>query len=318
MKSQIIKACLLVLAVGEVAYTAREKIIIKQLDVFNSTNRDDALANADGNSNPIEVSDQIVHQINSSELDPVDNRNKLLGGPALNNLEASSESLPDSSNEPDVINQGKSSDLVVVLDLDECLIHSIIYTANGTYLDDQNHKFAPSARPVKSMYNFTVADVVRVDVYKRPFIDEFLQALSERYEIHLFTAGLLLFNGPVVKMLDPNSTIFTKVWDREYCSYDPDTHKYVKNLTMYWGDRLKRTVLIDNNIFSFLSNPENGIPIPEFYDNADDDFLMPLLELLNYLDSKPDVRTSLDHRFHMREALRSVTVGNPSFAKYNL
>jgi CTD small phosphatase-like protein 2 len=204
--------------------------------------------------------------------------------------------------------------MVVVLDLDECLIHSQflqgpgakyahqVQMAEGTSLEDS----------AVDTFNISLPDGELVRVHERPYLHEFLQAVSKKYETHIFTAAMEVYAAPVLKTLDPNGTIFTNRWYRESCTLDPDMGAYVKSLNFAWGgDQLRRTVLVDNNPLSFLANPENGILVSSFYNDANDTTLPAVLDLLDNLDSEKDVRPILDSRFGLKQALGELSKGRP-------
>ena len=125
-----------------------------------------------------------------------------------------------------------------------------------------------------------------------------------------------VYAKPVLKMLDPHGTIFTKCWYRESCTLDSSVGAYVKKLDFEWGgDQLKRTVLVDNNPLSFLANPENGILVSSFYDDPKDTTLPAVLDLLHELNDEEDVRPTLDARFGLRQALDELSRGRPFSAR---
>jgi CTD small phosphatase-like protein 2 len=214
------------------------------------------------------------------------------------------------------------SDLIVVLDMDECLIHSQFLQMNSP-----GAKYAHQVKRANSngsngglnkqqdvvdTFNITLPDGELVRVHERPFLHDFLHEVSQKYETHIFTAAMEVYARPVLQRLDPHGKIFTKAWYRESCELDASVGAYVKNLSFAWGDdQLKRTVLVDNNPLSFLANPENGILVSSFYDDARDTTLPAVLDLLHELDQEEDVRPTLDARFRLRHALNELSSGRP-------
>jgi len=209
------------------------------------------------------------------------------------------------------------SDLVVVLDMDECLIHSQFLKGPGAkYAHQVQRSFALGDTTVDT-FNIRLPDGEQVRVYERPHLHEFLARVSEKYETHIFTAAMEIYAKPVLKMLDPHGTIFTQCWFRQSCRLDSNLRAYVKNLAPAWGgDKLKRTVLVDNNPLSFLANPENGILVSSFFNDPKDVTLPAVLELLHELNEEEDVRPILDSRFGLKRALRKLSHGQP-FARQN-
>ncbi len=161
-------------------------------------------------------------------------------------------------------------------------------------------------------FNITLPDGEMVRVHERPHLHDFLREVSSKYETHIFTAAMEVYAKPVVRMLDPHGDIFTHCWYRESCQLNSNVGAYVKNLSFCWDDeRLKRTVLVDNNPLSFLANPENGILVSSFYNDHNDTTLPAVVDLLTELDGHEDVRPVLDERFRLRQALDELSRGRP-------
>ena len=206
------------------------------------------------------------------------------------------------------------SDLVVVLDLDECLIHSQFLQGPGAKYAHQVKRANGAALGESTVdtFNITLPDGELVRVNERPQLRDFLARVSEKFETHIFTAGIEVYALAVKKMLDPHGTIFTQCWSRESCTFDSNVKAYVKKLDFAWGgDKLKRTVLVDNNRNSFLANPENGILVKNFYDDPEDSTLTEVLDLLYELDGEHDVRPVLDARYGLKTKLLEISKDEP-------
>ena len=204
------------------------------------------------------------------------------------------------------------SDLVVVLDMDECLIHSQFLQGPGAKYAHQVKRNGALGESTVDTFNVTLPDGELVRVHERPHLHDFLAKVSEKYETHVFTAAMEVYAKPVLKQLDPHGKIFTKCWYRESCTLDSNVGAYVKSLDFAWGgDQLKRTVLVDNNPLSFLANPENGILVSSFYNDPKDTTLPAVLGLLDELHEEEDVRPLLDARFGLRQALDELSRGRP-------
>ena len=203
------------------------------------------------------------------------------------------------------------SDLVVVLDMDECLIHSQFYSPQTARLAHQlprnhasswNYSTTSSSKRVES-FRFTLPDGDVVHVNKRPHLATFLEHVCSRFETHIFTAAMDVYANPVLDHLDPTGTLFAQRWYREHCLYQDGA--YVKDLD-FLNKPPHRTVLVDNNPLSFLACPENGILVNNFYNDPDDTTLFAVLDLLDELDQAQDVRPLLEERFSLKQALEEV------------
>ena len=150
------------------------------------------------------------------------------------------------------------SDLVVVLDMDECLIHSQFLKGPGAKYAHQVQRGTPASDGGNGVDTFrvTLPDGEQVLVHERPHLHEFLREVSSKYETHIFTAAMEVYAKPVLKMLDPHGDIFSGIWYRESCQLDSSMGAYIKNLgticesfdnDVNIQQRLNRTVLVDNN-----------------------------------------------------------------------
>lgn len=219
---------------------------------------------------------------------------------------------------------GYESDLVVVLDMDECLLHSQFL---GGEEDDQYRQYEEERNTMESesvlpsnngCESFRVAldndDQEYVNVNCRPHLHEFLRQVTKRYETHIFTAAMEVYARPVLQHIDPDGTYFAhRIHYRESCILDDEWGVYVKNLSHILPNiNPARTVLVDNNPFSFLSHPSNGILVSNFYNDPKDDTLQAVYELLQDLEDVPDVRPILDNRFRLADTLEQVINPNES------
>lgn len=142
-----------------------------------------------------------------------------------------------------------------------------------------------------------VSVVDTIVVFERPGLREFLERASEFAELVLFTSGKEGYAKPLVNTLDPHGRIGLRLY-RE-AVVDSKGRAVVKDLSRLGRD-LGRTILVDNNPFSFCLQQTNGVPIMPYNGDRDDsqllDVLLPLIESLSPL---PDVRPVLNLRFNM-------------------
>ncbi|KAK8542267.1 hypothetical protein V6N13_137160 [Hibiscus sabdariffa] len=139
-----------------------------------------------------------------------------------------------------------------------------------------------------------------VTVFERPGLQDFLNQLSEFAELVLFTAGLEGYARPLVDRIDVENRFSLRLYRPSTISTEYREH--VKDLSCLSTD-LCRTVIVDNNPFSFLLQPVNGIPCIPFSAGQphDTQLLDVLLPLLKHLSQQKDVRPVLYDRFHMPE-----------------
>ena len=197
---------------------------------------------------------------------------------------------------------------------DDDVNKSVRKAPNNTrnYSVERKEEFDNSGEKVQSV-RLMCEDNSPVHIRIRPGLKKFLEEVSKiNCEVYAFTAGLPVYARPVIKEIDPNGTIFKKVLYRDSCTEIRLNNSmfYSKDLKSFGVDIYdeKRTVLVDNNIFSFVINPNNGIHICEFYDAADDRELEKVLELINHLTTVPDVRVPLSKIFHINKTLTDIGI----------
>ncbi|KAH7514632.1 uncharacterized protein LOC107405424 isoform X2 [Ziziphus jujuba] len=139
-----------------------------------------------------------------------------------------------------------------------------------------------------------------VTVFERPGLQEFLKQISEFADLILFTAGLEGYARPLVDRIDSENRFSLRLYRPSTVSTEYREH--VKDLSCISED-LCRIVIVDNNPFSFLLQPLNGIPCIPFSAGQpyDDQLLEVLLPLLKQLSIQEDVRPVLYERFQMPE-----------------
>ena len=205
--------------------------------------------------------------------------------------------------------QTKKKNKILVLDLDETLIHSFLepienpdIILNVNIYDDINNK----------EYN-------TVYVRKRPGLDVFINQLNQYYKIYVFSSSPKDYVFNIIKHIDKKKVI-SKFFSKNDCLTVPDGeqyHIYIKDLTII-GKDLSNIILLDDNITSFSLQEENGIPIKSWYGDTNDIELYKLIPLLQKLSFFNDVRTEIkkfvkDNKFLWSQAskwLRNNKISN--------
>lgn len=229
------------------------------------------------------------------------------------------------------------SDMIVVLDMDECLIHSKFMSNEqdaqlyAHQLKQQTQQDIKSSGVAVDSFRVTLHDGTLVHVHVRPGLYDFLQRVCARYETHIFTAAMDIYANPVLDHIEAKlgenctsadtRTKFAGRWYRQHCTVDKKRGAFVKNLNNLWPQiqhqqsrpvhdtsRLCRAVLVDNNPVSFLSNPENGILVSSFYTDPHDAELPLVWELLQELENEPDVRPALSEKFALKSSFEPASV----------
>jgi len=194
--------------------------------------------------------------------------------------------------------------LKVVLDMDECLIHSIFNegvtpgrVAYGRASSGPPHA-AAAAHAVES-FPLTMLDRAKCLVNKRPRVDWFLEQVSSRFDTYVMTAGTRDYAEPLLDVLDPNRVLKGRFY-RDSCVFH-EGH-YFKDLRLVDEDP-RRVLLVDNNPASFVLCPANGIPVVSFYDDPQDRGLEGVLAVLLQLEAERDVRRPLRQMYGLEAKL---------------
>ena len=193
-----------------------------------------------------------------------------------------------------------TSRLTVVLDFDETL--AAVYPEPCPSIPVGRSRAAPTLRVSGVDLGEGARGTVRVFV--RPGLVEFLEEVSTIADVVLFTAGLPGYAAPIVSALDPAGDRLPVRLYRASTRVVAGT-PCVKDLSVLGRD-LARVVLVDNSPFSFLAQPECGVPATPFDGCGDDAHLLTtVLPLLRELAEIEDVRPALAARFGMATWLAS-------------
>ncbi len=127
--------------------------------------------------------------------------------------------------------------LTLLLDLDQTLVHC---------------ELAPIENP---SFEFSLmCNEVEYHVYGRirPFCREFLEWVSERFEVVVFTASRREYAEKVVKILDPEKKMIRHALFRDSCLAVGDEDLLIKELGVL-GREPGRVMLVDNSpsVFSY-------------------------------------------------------------------
>eukprot|EP00873_Tetraselmis_striata_P045593 jgi/Tetstr1/465857/TSEL_010475.t1 len=195
----------------------------------------------------------------------------------------------------------KAARLTVCLDMDDTLVyatrkHSTPYRlleGSGDLYAIRQHSI-PFGRGADIEAPFS-GEVV---VLERPRLHDFLTELKSFADVVLFTAGLESYAKPIVQRIDPDGKYFQRVLYRD-ATVSTNGRENVKDLKCI-GKRMEKVVLVDNSPFSFMMQPNNGIPILPFGGDAEDEELMTVtLPLLKELAETDDIRPMLASKFNM-------------------
>ena len=170
----------------------------------------------------------------------------------------------------------KTSDKkTLVLDLDETLVHSI---GEGAVDSSSPSDFIIRVEQQNSSHD--------VHVMVRPHVEEFLERMSKRYELVIFTASISKYANPLLNVIDKTGNIPFRLF-REHCTLINTA--FIKDLSLL-GRKLKDIIILDNNPTAYALNHYNGFPIKSWFDDKKDNELIKISPILEFLSYVPDVR----------------------------
>ena len=188
----------------------------------------------------------------------------------------------------------KNNKQILFIDLDETLIHSDIYDKKSFIINnyDKILKFK-----YDNLYYY-------IGINFRKNLNFFLKSVSKHFNIILFTASYKEYADVIINHIDPENNIFKKRFYKESC-INLDDNINIKDLNIFNDIDLKRSIILDNNIYSFCNNLNNGILINSFFEGEDDDLNNIYYYLDNYIKNSEDVRKVNENLFGFEKFLNS-------------
>jgi CTD small phosphatase-like protein 2 len=224
---------------------------------------------------------------------------------------------------PDYTNK-KPDKKILLIDLDETLIHSDF---NLEYLNDKKVKydtiikFKDTESDFEENYEdyydmrrkklkhelFKEEKEFKVGVFIRKGAKEFLTEVSKYFVVGIFTASVKAYADAILDYLDPNKNLIQFRLYRNNCININDKI-FVKDLRIIKGIDIKDIILLDNSIYSFSAQINNGILVNSFFNDKNDIELYNVLEyLLNFLVKADDVRVINEQFFNFDKIINDLS-----------
>jgi CTD small phosphatase-like protein 2 len=224
---------------------------------------------------------------------------------------------------PDYTNK-KPDKKILLIDLDETLIHSDF---NLEYLNDKKVKydtiikFKDTESDFEENYEdyydmrrkklkhelFNEEKEYKVGVFIRKGAKEFLTEVSKYFVVGIFTASVKAYADAVIDYLDPNKNLIQFRLYRNNC-INVNDKIFVKDLRIIKGIDIKDIILLDNSIYSFSAQINNGILVNSFFNDKNDIELYNVLGyLLNFLVKAEDVRVINEQFFNFDKIINDLS-----------
>lgn len=104
----------------------------------------------------------------------------------------------------------------------------------------------------------------------------------------VFTASHQCYADVVLDYLDPTNKLIHHRLYRDSCVVTQGI--FIKDLRIFLNRNLSDVVIVDNSVYSFAYQVNNGIPIISWFDDRNDTELYNLIDYLNILKDATDIR----------------------------
>ena len=189
-------------------------------------------------------------------------------------------------------NESNQNKKLLILDLDETLVHSDL----DFLLKEKNVKYDTILHfDGEEEKNIPLPLMIRPGLYK------FLDYASENFDLVVFTASDQDYADTIINYIEKDKKYFKMRLYRNNCIFiDPGL--YIKDLRIFnsWKN-MENIIIVDNSLFSFANQLNNGILITSFFDDKDDTFLSNIKDYLEYIKNEKDVREINKESFRFEE-----------------
>ncbi|KAH7826035.1 putative nuclear LIM interactor-interacting factor related [Monocercomonoides exilis] len=184
----------------------------------------------------------------------------------------------------------------LVLDLDETLVHCEYTTADRAV--------KRSRRKFDASFSVTIDKVqFLIDAMFRPGLMQFLDEVSEMYEVIVFTASKTEYASALLDIIEQGKHRIHHRLYRDACFCC--SGNFIKDLRVLNRD-LSRVIMMDNSPQAFVLQIENGFVIKSFFGEQDDNELIESLGFLRFLAQERDVRPWLTRSFHIQAIVDTI------------
>ena len=190
---------------------------------------------------------------------------------------------------------------ILLLDLDETLIHADFEEEFSNEKYDTIIKFKEKLENKKIEKNGNESTgecsleseedkIHSVGIFIRNGVKHFLEEVNKYFDVGIFTASVKEYADAVISFLDPENKLIKFRLYKNNCINFNDSF-YIKDLRIFKNIDLKNIVLIDNSMYSFSNQINNGILINSFFNDKNDIDLYNALEyLINFILPAEDIR----------------------------
>ena len=197
----------------------------------------------------------------------------------------------------------KNNKKTLILDLDETLIHSDIGFLSKTKKYDI----------ILQLFDDEMNKNVPLPIFLRPDLFEFLEYAYENFELILFTSSEQSYADTILSFIEKNKKYFSMKLYRDSCIFiEPGLN--IKDLRIFSSYRkMEDIIIVDNSLFSFCNQLNNGILITSFFEDKNDYFLNNLKEYLKIIKDMNDIRELNKQSFKFLEYRHDIIVNSDNY-----
>ena len=137
--------------------------------------------------------------------------------------------------------------------------------------------------------DFEGEETVCAGINYRPYLMECLREANKYFQVVVFTASHQTYADAILDNIDPKRELIQTRLYRHHCVHTPEGY-YIKDLRIINNRALEDLVIVDNSVYSFAYQIDNGIPIIPYYHDKTDEELLHLIYYLSCLANSEDVR----------------------------
>jgi len=194
----------------------------------------------------------------------------------------------------------KSNKKLLILDLDETLIH-----ADLDYSLKDKIKY-------DTILHFDSEDEknIPIPLIIRPGMYQFLNYASKEFDLIIFTASDQQYADTIINYIERDQKYFKMRLYRNSCIFiEPGL--YIKDLRIFSNyKKMEDIIILDNSLFSFANQLNNGILITSFFDDKTDTFLSNVKDYLDYIKNEKDIRELNMQSFRFEEIKEDISRNN--------
>ena len=190
---------------------------------------------------------------------------------------------------------------LLILDLDETLVHSDI----DFLLKEKNINY-----DTVLYFDTEEEKNIPLPLIIRPGLYEFLDYASQNFNLIIFTASDQQYADTIINYIEKDKKYFKMRLYRDNCIF-VEPGLYIKDLRIFFPFKnMEDIIILDNSLFSFANQLNNGILITSFFDDKDDTFLSNVQAYLEYIKNEKDIRQINKDSFKFEEIKEDISRNN--------